>query len=253
MADPYRNTFQIFSEKEIASLRKGGKILHDCLRHVARLVHPGITTKELDLAAEAFIREAGAKPAFKGYHGYPATLCTSINDVCVHGIPGTQVLAEGEIIALDCGVLLDGLYTDAALTVPVGEIDAGTKNLLHATEEALQAGLRKVRAGAHTGDISATIHEILLLHGFDSVRALTGHGLGDTLHQFPDIPNFGTAGKGPILPAGTIIAIEPISTVGSTDVVQDDDGWTLRTADGSLSAHFEHTVLVTDSGCEVLT
>ncbi len=253
MSSPRGTDFQLFSEEQIISLRKGGKILHDALQHVAAIVQPGVTTAELDRRAETFIRDAGAKPAFKGYRGYPATLCTSVNDVCVHGIPGEAMLREGDIVALDCGVLFEGLYTDACITVPVGHIDAGAKNLLHATEEALYAGMRKVRAGTPTGDISSAIHETLVLHGFDAVRALTGHGLGTSLHQFPDIPNFGNPGSGPILPAGTIVAIEPISTAGSTEIREDEDGWTLRTEDGSLSAHFEHTVLVTDSGCEVLT
>lgn len=253
MARTREASFQIFSADQVNSLRKGGKILHDALQHIAGIVRPGVTTIELDRRAETFILEAGAKPAFKGYRGYPGSLCTSVNDVCVHGIPGEQMLQEGDIIAIDCGVLLDDLYTDACITVPVGHIDAGAKNLLHATEEALHDGIRKVRAGAHTGDISSAIHEALVLHGFDAVRALTGHGLGTDLHQFPDIPNFGKPGSGPILPAGTIVAIEPISTVGSTEIIQDDDGWTIRTGDGSLSAHFEHTVLVTEKGCEILT
>ena len=253
MSSTRGTTCQLFSAKEIASLRKGGKILHDCLEHVAALVRPGITTKELDTAAETFIRQHGGLPAFKGYRGYPGTLCTSANDVCVHGIPGAEVLKDGDIIALDCGVLLDKLYTDACVSVSVGTISEGAKHLLHATEEALAVGIRKVHAGAHTGDISSAIHDSLLLHGFDAIRALTGHGLGTTLHQFPDIPNFGNAGKGPILPAGTIIAIEPISTAGSTEIREDEDGWTLRTEDGALSAHFEHTVLITEEGCEILT
>ena len=152
-----------------------------------------------------------------------------------------------------CGVLLDDLYTDSCVTVPVGSIADTTQNLLNATEEALAAGLKKVRAGGHTGDISAVIHETLTRYGFDAMRALTGHGLGDTLHQFPDVPNFGEAGTGHLLPLHTIIAIEPISTMGSTEVIEDQDKWSLLTKDGALSAHFEHTVLVTEDGCEVLT
>lgn len=250
---PYSDAFQLFTGKQIVSLRKGGRILHECLQHVAALVRPGITTAELDRAAESFIRSKGAIPGFKGYRGYPATLCTSVNDVCVHGIPGPQVLREGDIIALDCGLLYDALYTDACLTVPVGKVSGRAQELLHATEAALAEGLKVVRAGAHVGDISSTIHRTLVRGSFDAIRPLTGHGLGVTLHQFPDVPNFGEPGTGPILPAYTIIAIEPISTAGSTDVKQDPDGWTLRTTDGALSAHFEHTVLVLPEGCEVLT
>lgn len=253
MSEPYKTTCQIFSPEQIESLKKGGKILHDCLWEIALLVRPGVTTMELDHAAEAFIRDQGAEPAFKGYHGYPATLCTSVNDACVHGVPSDEPLEEGDIISLDCGVLLNGLYTDSCITLPVGKISDQTQKLLDATQKALEAGLKKIRAGGHTGDISSSIHEVLLRAGFDVVRPLTGHGLGDTLHQFPDVPNFGEAGKGHLLPANTIIAIEPISTAGSIDIREDPDGWTLRTKDGALSAHFEHTVLVREGKCEILT
>lgn len=253
MPDPHQNSCQIFSPKEIESLRKGGKILHDCLQHVAALVKPGIMTKELDKAAESYILGRGGEPAFKGYRNYPATLCTSVNDVCVHGLPGDDALNEGDIIALDCGVLYGGLYTDACITVPVGKISREAQELIEATEEALTAGLSRVRAGARTGDISAAIHGTLKEYGFDAMRQLTGHGLGDSLHQFPEIPNVGKAGSGAVLPLHTIIAIEPISTAGSTKIKEDQDGWTLRTSDGALSAHFEHTVLVLEDGYEVLT
>ena len=253
MFQKYHDTFQLFSPAQIASLRKGGRVLSDCLRHVAAFVVPGVTTEELDRRAEMFIRDHGAIPGFKGYRGYPATLCTSVNDVCVHGIPGKRILQAGDIVALDCGVLYERLYTDACVSVPVGRVSKRTQELLSATEEALRKGIAMVHAGAHVGDISSVIHGVLCAHGFDAVRALTGHGLGDTLHQFPDVPNFGDAGEGPILPVHTIIAVEPISTAGSTDVVQENDGWTIRTKDASLSAHCEHTVLVTEEGCEVLT
>ncbi len=253
MSDSYKNCFQIFSEEQIVSLRKGGKILHDCLRHLEPLVKPGVTTIELDRIAEEFIRDRGGKPAFKGYHNYPATLCTSINDVCVHGIPSKEELKEGDIVAIDCGVLLDDLYTDSCITVPVGSISSDAQKLLIATQEALDAGLSKVRAGAHTGDISAAIHASLMSNGFDAMRQLTGHGLGDTLHQFPEIHNVGEPNTGPKLVEHTIVAIEPISTTGSTRIIEDPDNWTLRTSDGALSGHFEHTVLVIGDGCEILT
>ena len=248
-----KQAFQIFTPAQIASLRKGGRILHDCLKYVASLVRPGVATLELNRAAETFIRDHGAAPGFKGYRGYPATLCTSVNEVCVHGMPGKHVLQEGDIIALDCGVLYEKLYTDACVSVPVGRVSKEAHDLLSATEEALRKGIAVVHAGARVGDISSAIHAMLRAHGCDAVRALTGHGLGDTLHQFPDVPNFGEAGKGPVLPVHTILAIEPISTAGSTDVVQEGDGWTIRTKDRALSAHFEHTVLVTEEGSEVLT
>lgn len=253
MHDSYQDRCQIFSSAEIDSLRKAGAILRDCLRYVATLVHPGITTIELDHAAEEFIRGRGGLPAFKGYHGYPATLCTSINDVCVHGMPKEEVLNEGDIVALDCGVIIDHLYTDACITVPVGKISPKATMLIEATEEALKRGIAKVHAGARTGDISHAIYTYLKQQGFDAMRQLTGHGLGDDLHQFPEIPNIGKAGTGAVLPKNTIIAIEPISTMGSVHIKEDPDHWTLRTKDGALSAHFEHTVLVTEEGCEVLT
>lgn len=253
MTNPYHARFQIFSPAEIASLRKGGKILHDCLMHIASLVRPGVTTKELDASAEAYIRDHGAMPGFKGYRDFPAALCTSVNDACVHGLPNDLELRDGDIVGLDSGVLFDGLYTDAAITVPVGHVSSDAASLIIATEEALKAGISAVRAGARTGDVSAAIHKVLKKRGFDSMRQLTGHGLGVTLHQFPDIPNFGKAGKGHIFPVGTIVAIEPISTAGSTRIREDADHWTLRTWDGALSAHAEHTVLVTENGCEVLT
>lgn len=253
MSEPSKDSFQIFTPEQIVSLRKGGRVLHECLRHVATLVRPGVRTAELNRVAETFIRDHGALPGFKGYHDYPATLCASVNDVCVHGIPGAGELREGEIVGIDCGVLYGGLYTDAALTAPVGVVSEQAEHLLHATEEALMIGLNQVHAGAHTGDIGAAIHGRLQRDGFDAVRQLTGHGLGATLHQFPDIPNFGEAGSGPVIPLRTILAIEPISTAGSTEITQDGDGWTIRTKDGALSAHFEHTVLVTREGCEILT
>lgn len=249
----YQERFQIFSTREIAALRRGGRILHDCLAHVAGLVRPGLSTIALDRQAESFIRDRGALPAFKGYRGFPATLCTSVNEVCVHGIPSEAPLREGDIVALDCGVLCDGLHTDACVTVPVGRITPRAQALLAATVLSLDQGLRHVRAGVHTGDVSAAIHETLREAGFDAVRALTGHGLGVDLHQFPDIPNIGKRGTGPVLPLHTIVAIEPISTAGSVDIREDPDGWTLRISDGSLSAHFENTVLVVEDGCEVLT
>jgi methionyl aminopeptidase len=253
VTDLYKNECQIFTPDQVESLRRGGAILHDCLRHVAALVQPGVKTISLDRVADEYIRDHAAVPAFKGYQQYPFTLCTSVNDVCVHGMPGEQELSEGDIIALDCGVLLDSLYTDSCITMPVGQISQDAQQLIKATEEALEAGLGAVRAGAHTGDISSIIHRKLKEHGFDAMRQLTGHGLGATLHQFPEIPNFGEAGAGPRLPAHTIVAIEPISTMGSHQIIEDKDGWTLRTKDGALSAHFEHTVLVIEGGCEVLT
>jgi methionyl aminopeptidase len=218
------------------------------------MVEPGITTKALDLSAEEFIRShEGAEPAFKGYQGFPATLCTSINEQCVHGIPGDRTLNEGDIVALDCGVLLESFYTDACVTVPVGEIGEEEQKLLSATEEALNHVLPLIKEGVRVGDISSDIQHFVEERGFTIVRSLTGHGLGRSLHQFPDIPNYGEAGNGAVLPAGTIVAIEPITSAGKDfNVVQADDGWTLSMRDSALSAHFEHTIIIGKEGCEVV-
>jgi methionyl aminopeptidase len=245
--------FQIFNEKEIASLRKGGKILHDCLAHVSAMVKPGVTTGFLDAMAETFIRDHGGMPGFKGYQGFPATLCTSVNDVCVHGIPGALELRDGDIISLDCGVLLDGLNTDACVTVPVGSIAPQTQSLMETSAEALKQAIGIVRSGVHVGDISATVERVARVRGFSPVRALTGHGLGTTLHQFPDIPNVGTAKTGPVLPAMTLIAIEPIISAGSDAIEEGEDGWSIYVKDHALISHFEHTLLVLEGGHEVLT
>ncbi|MBI3336615.1 type I methionyl aminopeptidase [Candidatus Peregrinibacteria bacterium] len=245
--------FQIFDDRQIQSLRKGGKILRECLTYVAKLVAPGITTKALDNAAETFIRDHGGLPGFKGYKGFPATLCTSVNEECVHGIPGERLLKEGDIISLDAGVLLDDLYTDACITVAVGEASPDALRLIQYTDDALVAALRVIRTGIHIGDISAAIQEIVEGGGYTVLRALTGHGLGTNLHQYPDIPNFGASGKGPTIPFHTILAIEPIVSAGkSSGITEGGDGWTLKTKDGALSAHMEHTVLIIQNGCEIL-
>ena len=243
---------QIFTEEEIASLRRGGEILRECLQHVAKAVKPGITTGELDKMAEAFIAERGGKSAFKGYHGFPATLCISVNEECVHGIPGPRVLKEGDIVSLDGGVLYDDLYTDACVSVGVGRISPQAQKLLHVTEDALNRAVALVKAGVKVGDLSSLIQKTVESAGFKCIPALTGHGLGDTLHQFPDVPNVGKAGTGPILPPNTIIAIEPIVSAGSPEILQGEDGWTLSVKDGALSAHFEHTVLLTPQGCDII-
>lgn len=244
--------FQIFTNAEIDSLRRGGRILRDCLDMLRTKVEPGIMTGELDLQAETCIRDHGGLPAFKGYHGYPATLCTSVNEVCVHGIPGERILQEGDIVSLDCGVILDHLYTDACVTVGVGNIAPDAQKLLRVTEGALHAALQIVRAGINVGDISGTIQKTVEVQGCSPVEALTGHGVGTELHQFPDIPNAGRKGTGPVIPARTVLAIEPIITLGKGRIHQGDDGWTITVADGSPVAHFEHTVLVMEGGCEIL-
>jgi methionyl aminopeptidase len=246
------SSFQIFTLKEIAHLRKAGEILRACLEETAKQVSAGATTGDLDRFAEAFIVARGGKPAFKGYHGFPATLCTSVNEECVHGIPGKRVLQDGDIVSLDGGVIVGGLYTDACVTVPVGMIPADVQTFLDKSKAALEAACAIVKPGIRIGDISATIQQMVEGDGYSCVKALTGHGLGSTLHQYPDIPNVGKHGSGPIVPPHTIIAIEPITAMGAGGIRDGDDGWTIVTADGSLSAHFEHTVLVTGSGYEIL-
>jgi len=250
----YTDTCQIFTADQQDSLRRGGAILRDCLKHVAALVKPGISTLELDAAAEDFIVSRGGVPAFKGYHGFPGTLCTSVNDQVVHGIPSAgPLLKSGDIISLDGGVIFDDLYTDACVTVGVGEIDPKTRSFLAHVSQTLENVIGDVvKAGARVGDISSAIEKELRRGGFGVVRALTGHGLGKTLHQFPDVPNVGKAGTGPVLPVGTMIAIEPIATMGSSEVYTGIDNWTVLTKDKSLACHFEHSVLITEDGCEVM-
>lgn len=243
---------QIFATEEIETVRKAGEILRGCLAMLPQHVVPGVTTEELDVLAEDYIRERGAHPAFKGYHGFTHTLCTSVNEECVHGIPGKRVLKEGDVVSLDCGVLLDGLYTDACVTVGVGSISAQAQKLLYVTKQALDDVVAIIKAGIRVGDISSSIQHTVEKGGCHPIKSLTGHGLGRTLHQFPDIPNIGRKGTGPIIPANTIIAVEPIVSVGSDEVATTEDGWTLVTSDHSISAHFEHTLLITEEGCEVL-
>jgi methionyl aminopeptidase len=245
--------FQIFSQDEIATLRKGGKILRECLALVGNAVREGITTKELDTMAEDFIRShEGAVPAFQGYQGFPASLCASVNDECVHGIPGDRVLKAGDIIALDGGVLFGGLNTDACLSVAVGEIPPEVRTFLNVSEQSLKNAVRKVRSGIRVGDISSEIQKTVEGGGYHCVKGLTGHGLGTHLHQFPDISNTGKAGVGAVIPAYTLIAIEPITAMGAAEIREKGDGWTICTADGSLSGHFEHTILVLPDGNEII-
>ena len=244
---------QIFTAKELEAFRRSGAILRDCLQYLSTKSIAGITTIDLDRLAEEFIRKEGGSPAFKGYKGFPHTLCTSINDEVVHGMPGKRTLCDGDIISLDCGVMYNGIITDACITAGVGSITPVAQKLLETTKKALDAGVAAVRGGGRVGDISFAVQKVVEAGGFRCVSALTGHGLGYTVHQYPDVPNIGKAGTGPTLPVGTAIAIEPIVTSGkSIEIIQADDGWTLSMEDGALSAHFEHTVIVTENGCEVV-
>jgi methionyl aminopeptidase len=217
-------------------------------------VKPGATTFDLEKAAEARLKELGVKAAFKGYHGYPCVLCTSVNSEVVHGIPSNKrVLQEGDIVSVDFGVVVDGFYGDAAITVPVGEIDASKARLLKVTEASLQAGIAAVKPGATLGDVGAAVQGVVEGEGFSVVRDFVGHGIGVQMHEDPQVPNYGQPGKGMKLRPGMVIAIEPMVNVGKPDVVVLDDGWTAVAKDGSMSAHFEHTVAVTDTGARILT
>lgn len=244
--------FQIFNSKQIDAARECGKILQGALRAAAGAVRDGVMTEELDRIAETHIRSLGAEPAFKGYRNYPASLCVSVNDECVHGIPGKRELQAGDVVALDCGALFKNIYTDACVTVTVGEVTEEEKRLIAVTQEALEKAVRLVRSGIRLGDLSACIQETVEGAGFFCIRALTGHGLGESLHQYPDIPNLGEARTGPWIPSYTLLAIEPITSLGTREIRESEDGWTICTADGSTSAHFEHTVLVLPEGVEVI-
>lgn len=235
-------------------MRYGGSILRGVLDFVAQQVKPGVSTAELNQIAEDFIaRYPGAKPGFKGFKGYPAALCTSVNEEVVHGIPSSDViLQEGDIVGLDCGVLYQGLYTDAALTVPVGKIDPAVYHFVKTTKKALSQALKVVRPAAHVGDISAVIQKTLEDQGYSPVIECTGHGVGVELHEPPEILNAGRKGQGPLLQAGMTLCIEPISAMGQGAVFTAKDGWTVITKDKSLSAHFENTLLITGEGCSIL-
>jgi methionyl aminopeptidase len=235
-------------------MREAGRLVGEVLTELASKVAPGISTAELDELAEKRIARAGATPAFKGYHGYPATICASINDEVIHGIPsGRRVLVEGDIISLDVGAALDGYYGDSAITLPVGRVSEEAAELLRVTEEALLKAIEQVRPGRRLSDISHAVQHHVEAHGFSIVREFVGHGIGQQMHEEPQVPNYGEPGHGPRLSEGMVLAIEPMVNAGRAAVKVLADGWTAVTKDGSLSAHFEHTVAVTETGCRVLT
>jgi methionyl aminopeptidase len=235
------------STAEIDRLARVNELVARVLAELKAMVAPGVTTADLDAVAEQRLAEAGAAPAFKGYHGYPATICASVNEQVVHGIPSKRPLVEGDIISIDMGAKLDGFFGDSAVTVPVGKVSDDAERLLSVTEASLYKGLEAVKVGARVSDIGAAVQEHVEAHGFSVVREFVGHGIGTKLHEEPQIPNYGTAGRGPRL------AIEPMVNVGKPAVKVLGDGWTAVTKDGSLSAHFEHTVVVTANGCRILT
>lgn len=243
----------IKNEPELGLMRRNGEILRDCFLRIEEEIRPGVTTGELDRIAEEFIRANDAVPAFKGYHGYPAAICASVNEEVVHGIPGSRALVEGDIIGVDIGVLRDGFYADASRTFAVGDVSDEARRLMEVTWEALELGIDKARAGNHLTDISFVIQQHAESNGYQVVRVLVGHGIGRMMHEEPQIPNFGPAGQGPILKRGMTLAIEPMLNAGTYEVVTLKDNWTYVTVDGKLSCHFEDTVAVTDDGPIILT
>jgi methionyl aminopeptidase len=241
------------SASELVRMRTANALVADVLGALEAMVLPGVTTLDLDAVAESLVREGGAEPAFKGYRGFPATVCASVNEEVVHGIPSKRPLKAGDIVSLDVGVLLDGFYGDSALTVPVGEISVAAAKLLSVTEQSLERAISAVRAGARVSDLGHAVQNYVEPNGYSVVREFVGHGIGTKLHEEPQIPNYGQPGQGPRLAEGMVLAIEPMVNIGSATVKILKDGWTAVTSDGNLSAHFEHTVAVTAEGAEVLT
>jgi methionyl aminopeptidase len=245
---------ELKSAREIGLMRAGGHILADVMERLRETVKPGLSTLEIDEDVEAFIRGRGALPAFKGYRGFPATVCISINEEVVHGIPSPhRRIKEGDIVGLDLGCIVEGYYADCAFTLAIGDVPPKVQQLLDVTRESLDVAIAECRAGRRLSDVSHVVQAHVERHGFSVVRAFVGHGIGRALHEDPQIPNFGDPGRGPQLRPGMVLAIEPMVTMGSWEVKVLDDGWTAVTRDGSLAAHFEHTIAVTEDGPEVLT
>ncbi|MBI4455737.1 MAG: type I methionyl aminopeptidase [Acidobacteria bacterium] len=241
------------SSEELQKMWHSALIVADVLEKIKEFVDVGVKTKDLDAMAEEIILKTGAKPAFKGYNGFPATLCTSINSQIVHGIPGNYKLREGDIVSIDCGVYCDGFYADAAITEPVGKVGEEIKTLLRVTEEALYQGIEQVRVGNRVSDISAAVQAHVEPYGFSVVREFVGHGIGKELHEEPQVPNYGPPGRGPKLVEGMVLAIEPMVNTGGPAHRTLEDGWTAVTLDGGYSAHFEHSVAVTANGPWILS
>jgi methionyl aminopeptidase len=239
--------------EQVDLMAAAGDILVRCHRMIRAKARPGVTTKELDAAAERFIRSQGAEPAFKGYRGFPGSICASPNSMVVHGIPGPYELKRGDILSVDVGVIKDGWVADAAVTLPIGSIDEGAAKLLETTRGALLAGVERMRPGNHLGDVSAAIQRAVEIEGLSIIRTLVGHGIGRDMHEDPQVPNYGEPGKGPELEEGTVLAIEPMVNAGGPLVRMGDDGWAVYSQDGSLAAHFEFTVAATADGPRILT
>ena len=241
------------SPTEIDRMRRAGRLVGHTLSMVVETVRPGVTLLELDAQAERVIRDGGGIPSFLGYHGFPATLCLSPNDWIVHGIPNGYVLKDGDILSIDCGAIVDGWHGDAAVTVPVGQVDDAARRLIETTERAMWAGIAQVRAGNRLSDIGHAVEKVAAAPGYGVVREYVGHGIGTRMHEEPQVPNYGRPGRGLRLEVGHVLAIEPMVNEGSPSSRVLDDGWTVVTRDGSRSAHFEHTVAITPQGPEVLT
>jgi methionyl aminopeptidase len=241
------------SEQEIEAMARAGRVVAETLALLGENLRTGVTTRELDQIAEEYIRSQGGAPTFKGYHGFPASICTSPNSMVVHGIPGDYRVEDGDLLSVDVGVTLDGFVADSAYTFSVGSISDETQRLLDVGQAALEAGISEARPGNHVGDISAAVQRTVEEAGFSVVKSLVGHGVGRSMHEEPQIPNWGEPGRGPLLASGMTLAIEPMINAGSADVFVADDRWSISTDDGSLSAHFEHTVAVTDGGPRILT
>jgi methionyl aminopeptidase len=241
------------SEQEIEAMARAGRVVADTLALLGENARPGVTTRELDELAEEYIRSQGGEPTFKGYHGFPASICTSPNSMVVHGIPGDYRVEEGDVVSVDVGVTLNGFVADSAYTFAVGDVDDGTQRLLDVGQAALEAGIAQARADRHIGDISAAVQRTTEDAGFSVVKSLVGHGIGRSMHEEPQIPNWGEPGRGPLLAPGMTLAIEPMINAGGPDVVVAADRWSISTADGALSAHFEHTVAVTEAEPRILT
>jgi len=239
--------------REIEAIREAAQLVARTLDLLGREVRPGMTTAALDRLAETFIRDHGGRPAFKGYRGFPATICPSVNEEVVHAIPGPRRLEEGDVVGVDVGVEMGGYYGDSARTFAVGKVSDEAERLMQVTREALMAGIERARGGNRVGDISHAIQTYVERHGYSVVRSLVGHGIGREMHEEPPVPNFGPPDRGPRLMIGQVLAIEPMVNVGGSDVVTRDDGWTVVTKDGTLSAHFEHTLAIGPNGPEILS
>ncbi len=241
------------SKREIAYLLKAGSVAAQAQERMAEIIAPGITTREIDRIAEEFISRNGARPAFKGYRGFPASVCASVNDEVVHGIPGDRVLKEGDIVSLDVGTIMDGFYGDCARTVPVGKVSKEAENLIQVTRKSLEEGIARAQEGGRLTDISHAIQNYVEKHGYSVVRDYVGHGIGRSMHESPQIPNFGPPNRGPRLKKGMTLAIEPMVNCGNYEVKTLKDGWTVVTCDGSLSAHFEDSIVIDGDRAQILT